>query len=94
MSAQHTPDLRLPWRAYQASTGFWEVWTRQNDEPGNRNNYAIAVGIQDEAEANLLASSGELLEACAALIACHDSGGTDAALALGRAAIAKAGGAR
>ncbi len=65
MNAQNTPkpasmSLR-PWRVVAALDGVtFEVWTRDDGTPGSRNNFAIATGIQDEAEAQLLASAPEL----------------------------------
>ena len=88
MSAQHTPG---PWEATQVQTVI---------AGGDQLIADCATGCRGltcqerDANARLIAAAPDLLEACAALIACHDNGGTDVALALGRAAIAKAGGAR
>lgn len=66
MNTHHT-DSRLPWRVVQSVEGFWQVWTAQNNEPGSRNNYVIADGIQTEAETRLISAAPDLL---AALQAC------------------------
>lgn len=42
---------------------MYEIWTAKNETPGSRNNYIIALGIQHEEEATLLAAAPELLEA-------------------------------
>lgn len=57
-----TQDSRLPWRVVNAD-GIWEVWTRQDNTPGSRNNYMIAGSIQTEAEAIKLAAAPEMYEA-------------------------------
>lgn len=47
------PDSRLPWRVVEVE-GFFEIWTREDNTPGSRNNYMIADNIQDKSEAQRL----------------------------------------
>jgi hypothetical protein len=83
------PDSRLPWRVVFYE-GFWQVWTRQNDTPGNRNNYVIADGIQTEAEAYLIAAAPTLLAACNSVCNSWESGRLDVAAQECAVAIIKA----
>ena len=65
-----TSFLFSPWRVIVPAPGdTFEVWTRFDETPGARNNYAVATGIQSESEAVLLAVAPELL---AALEDCAD----------------------
>ena len=54
-----------PWRFIPGDGGeTHEVWTAFDRAAGSRNNYAVATGIQDRNEGQLMAAAPELLEAC------------------------------
>lgn len=50
----HTMDGRMPWRVQQSPDGHWEIWTKENTEPGSLNNYVVAGEIQFEQEAQMI----------------------------------------
>lgn len=58
-------DSRLPWRVQRNAdiNSTLDVWTRWDDTPGSRNNYAVAEFIQDENDALLIACAPGLLSA-------------------------------
>lgn len=57
-----TEHSKAPWRIVRPEDEFPQVWRAEDTALGSRNNWAVAEGIQSEADLRLIAAAPALLE--------------------------------